>query len=64
MKEDKFYRKEIKSGSFSRSVGLPKGVLADKAEAEYKDGVIKITIPMESQKKVKKVKKVKVKKTK
>ncbi len=62
VKEDKYYRKEIKSGSFSRTVALPQGVIGDKAEAEYEDGVLRVIIPMESKKKNKEVKKIKVKK--
>jgi HSP20 family protein len=40
-----YYRKEIRRGSFYRSVPLPAHVLSDKAEAEATDGVLKITIP-------------------
>lgn len=48
-KEEKgkeFYRKEIRSGSFSRAVRLPKVVDAEKVDAEYKDGVLKVTMPV------------------
>jgi len=40
-----YYSKEIRRGSFSRTVRLPKAVEADKAEADYEDGVLQITIP-------------------
>ncbi|MDD2807127.1 MAG: Hsp20/alpha crystallin family protein [Patescibacteria group bacterium] len=40
-----YYRKEISSGSFYRSVALPSKVEKDKAVAESKDGLLKITIP-------------------
>ena len=40
-----YYSKEIRRGSFSRSVSLPKLVDAKKAEAEYKSGVLVVTIP-------------------
>ena len=44
--EDKnYYRKEIKSGSFYRSIPLPAHVNGDKASAEAKDGVLKIVVP-------------------
>ncbi|MFH0891493.1 MAG: Hsp20/alpha crystallin family protein [Candidatus Falkowbacteria bacterium] len=44
--EDKnYYRKEIRRGSFYRSVPLPTHVLGDRAEATTNDGVLKITIP-------------------
>ena len=44
--EDKlFHRVERYSGSFSRSVVLPNSINEDETVAEFKDGVLKITIP-------------------
>jgi HSP20 family protein len=44
--EDKnYYRKEIRRGSFYRSVQLPAHVNGEDARAEAVDGVLKITIP-------------------
>lgn len=44
--EDKnYYRQEIRYGSFYRSVSLPSHVIADKAEASYQDGVLRISMP-------------------
>jgi len=44
--EDKnYYRKEIRRGSFFRSVPLPTHVEGDKASAVAEDGVLKISIP-------------------
>ena len=44
--EDKnYYRKEIRRGSFYRSVPLPAHVLGDKASAAAEDGVLKISVP-------------------
>lgn len=43
--EKNYYRKEVRSGSFHRSVALPTSVAGDQAEAEYKDGVLKVTVP-------------------
>jgi len=40
-----YYRKEIRYGAFHRAVALPKAVIGEKAEATYKDGILKITIP-------------------
>ncbi len=40
-----YYRKEVRSGSFFRSVALPTHVVSDKAEAESVEGMLKITIP-------------------
>ncbi len=44
-KEKDYYCKEIRSGSFMRSMSLPAHVKSDKAQAESKDGILKITIP-------------------
>lgn len=43
--EKDYYRKEVRTGSFHRSVALPVAVDGDKAAAEYEDGVLKIKIP-------------------
>ncbi len=51
--EKNYYRKEIRSGSFFRSVSLPAHVSSDKAEAEFKDGMLNITIPKAEQPKSK-----------
>lgn len=54
--EKNYYRKEIRSGSFIRSVALPKRVKADDAKAEYNDGILKITLPKVEDVKPKQVK--------
>ena len=62
-KEEKkkgYYRKEIKSGYLKRIVALPVEVMSDKAEANYKDGVLTVEIPKVA-KLPKKEKKIKVK---
>jgi HSP20 family protein len=43
--EKDFYRKEIREGSFLRRVVMPAPVLGEKAEAEFKNGLLKITAP-------------------
>jgi HSP20 family protein len=43
--EKNYYRKEIRRGSFYRSVPLPTHVIGDKATAEAIDGVLKVTVP-------------------
>lgn len=58
-----YYRKEVRSGSFYRTTPLPAHVLGNKAKAESKEGMLKITIPKAPEKKGKSIK-VKVKKTK
>ena len=40
-----YYRREMSSGTFSRTVALPAEVDADKADATYKDGVLELTLP-------------------
>ncbi|MBM4406782.1 MAG: Hsp20/alpha crystallin family protein [Chloroflexi bacterium] len=44
-KEKDYYRSERFSGSFSRSIALPEGAEADKISADYKDGVLEVTVP-------------------
>jgi HSP20 family protein len=39
------YRKECSFGEFDRQVRLPMEIDADKADAEYKNGVLKLTMP-------------------
>jgi len=46
-KEEKgdYYRCEISSGAYSRTLALPSEVEADKAKANFKDGVLELTLP-------------------
>jgi HSP20 family protein len=41
-----YYSKEIRRGSFSRSVRLPKLVDAAQAEARYENGVLTVAMPV------------------
>jgi HSP20 family protein len=43
--EGDYFRREISSGSFSRTVTLPGDVDAGKAKASFQDGVLELTIP-------------------
>jgi len=46
--EDKkrdYYRREIRYGSFHRSLSLPVSVDADKAEAKFENGILQLTLP-------------------
>ena len=54
--EKNYYRKEVRLGSFHRTVALPASVKSDEAKAEYASGVLKITVPKEERAKPKKVK--------
>ncbi|MFE1248458.1 Hsp20/alpha crystallin family protein [Streptomyces sp. NPDC058766] len=40
------HRTEFRYGTFVRSVRLPAGAKGDEATAEYKDGVLTITVPV------------------
>jgi HSP20 family protein len=44
-KGEQFYRRETSFGSFYRTIPLPAEVEADKIEARYKNGVLRITLP-------------------
>jgi len=43
--KEKFYRTEEKWGRYERFVPLPEGVLAEKADARYRNGVLEVTLP-------------------
>jgi len=55
VKKKDYWRKEIHSGSFVRSVTLPVSVQANKAKAESVSGLLKITIPKTAETKKKKI---------
>lgn len=55
-KETNFYYKEIKRGEFERFVKLPVDVKADKADAQYKKGVLKVILPKKEDVKEEKIK--------
>ncbi len=43
--EKNYYRKEIRTGMFHRSVALPVAVNGDKANATFEKGMLKVSIP-------------------
>ena len=45
-KESSYYIREQRSGSFERSLLLPTDVKADKAKADFADGILTITMPI------------------
>jgi HSP20 family protein len=55
VKREDYYRKEVRSGSFSRSIILPMAVKSDKAEAHSSKGMLKIIIPKADEVKPKKI---------
>ena len=54
-KKKNFYRQEIRYGAFERTVPLPAEVNADKAKAELKDGILRITLPKADRPKARKI---------
>jgi HSP20 family protein len=54
--EENYYRKEVRLGAFHRSVPLPIPVVGEKAQATYKNGILKIEIPKDERAKPKAVK--------
>ena len=44
-KEGEYYRRETSYGSFCRSIRLPSEVDDKKIKADYKDGILKVTLP-------------------
>lgn len=53
--EKNYYRKEIRFGSFHRSVQLPTSVNGDKAKADFENGILKIEIPKKEEVKPKRI---------
>ena len=43
--KENYYRREIRFGSFARSIPLPARVSQDQADAEFKDGMLLIRLP-------------------
>ena len=43
--KENFYRREIRYGSFARSLPLPSRVDQGKADAEFKDGILTVRLP-------------------
>src|SRR6516165_8299203 len=49
VKKKDYYLSERRYGSFQRSFGVPDGVDADKIEANFKNGVLTVTLPKTEQ---------------
>jgi len=45
VEEKDYYKKEVRTGSFYRQVALPTMVDADKAEASFEQGMLRVRIP-------------------
>ncbi|MFP4614903.1 MAG: Hsp20/alpha crystallin family protein [Thiohalorhabdus sp.] len=55
-KEGDYYRREIASGSFARTVALPGEVDGDNAKAQFEDGILELTLPKREQAKRRRIK--------
>jgi HSP20 family protein len=55
VKREDYYRKEIRRGSFSRSVILPMRVKGEEAQAECANGMLKVTMPKAEEAKPKRI---------
>jgi HSP20 family protein len=55
-REENYIRKERRYGTFARSVTLPAGLTADKAEAIFENGVLTLKIPKSEEVKPKSIK--------
>jgi len=53
---ESYHRREIRYGAFYRAIPLPAEVSGDAAEAEFKDGVLTVTIPKAEQARPKQIK--------
>jgi HSP20 family protein len=54
-KGEKYYCRERYAGSFNRSFRLPAGVESDKVDAQFKNGVLTVSIPKSEESKQKKI---------
>ncbi|MBN1815181.1 MAG: Hsp20/alpha crystallin family protein [Anaerolineae bacterium] len=45
VKEETYVRREMRYGSFARTLAVPTSVVADKAEADFENGVLTLTLP-------------------
>ena len=55
VKREDYYRKEVRTGSFSRSVVLPMAVKGENTRAHYDKGVLTVMMPKEESVKPKKI---------
>ena len=56
VKEEQFHRVERRYGTFSRSFSLPPTVDATRVSADYRNGVLTITLPMREESKPRQIK--------
>ena len=56
IKDEQFHRVERSYGTFTRSFALPHTVDSNKVQAEYKDGVLTVKLPLREEAKPKQIK--------
>jgi len=56
IKEEHYIRRECHYGSFCRTLTIPVPIVSDKAEAEFEDGVLTLTLPKAEEVKPKAIK--------
>jgi len=56
VKDDQYHHAERRYGSFSRSFSLPQTVDPNKVSAEYKNGVLTVTLPVREEAKPRSIK--------
>ncbi|MBE0447311.1 MAG: Hsp20/alpha crystallin family protein [Actinobacteria bacterium] len=56
VREENYYRKERRFGSFERTIELPIAVKTEEIDATYKEGVLQVTLPKAEEKKIKEIK--------
>jgi HSP20 family protein len=59
-KDEKYNRKEFSYTSFQRSFHLPEMVHTEKIEAQYKDGILQISVPKKEEAKMKEAKRISI----
>jgi HSP20 family protein len=50
-----YFQREVRYGTFERTITLPEGVKADDVKASYRDGVLEIAMPCPSSRTAKKI---------
>ena len=55
VKEKNYYRKERSFGKFERAFNLPGDVNAESIEADFKDGILKVSVPKPKELKTKQI---------
>lgn len=55
VKDERYYRRERSFGRFERSFSLPEGVDSEMIKAEFKNGVLKVSIPRPEKRKPKQI---------